>query len=169
MFSAATSGSRPLLPPASKRGHSSKLACTARGGERPQTGGKKWVPGPSSPAYFWLCFWVGEHKRAARSGKDENLCWLRSPALHSARGLLWLHRALVWQVVPDPPHVLSRLSWNRLVMRDSSEELRPAGLPGKPQKSSHSPWVLTREGKYKNSDWQKTNYCWVRALCHCLL
>lgn len=65
--------------------------------------------------------------------------------------------------------VLSSLSWSSLVMRDSSEELRPVGLRGKPQKSSHSPWVLTREGKYKNSDWQKTNCCWVRALCHCLL
>lgn len=70
--SAAASGSRPLLPPASKRGHGSKLACTARDGEWPQTRGKRWVPGPSSPACFWLCSWLGEHERAAHSGKDES-------------------------------------------------------------------------------------------------
>lgn len=101
--SAAIVGLRPLLLPDSKRGHDSKLACTVRAGERPRTRGESRVLGPSSPGYFWFCYRLGKHEGAARGGEAESLCWHKLPALHSARGLLWLCRGFAWQVVPDRP------------------------------------------------------------------
>lgn len=126
--SAAVSGSRPLLP-ASKRGHGSKLACTVRAGERPWTRGESRVLGPSSPGYFRLCYWLGEHERAARGGEAESLCWHISPALHSVRGLPWLRTAGGARC----SSALCGLSWSSLGRKVGPEELRPAGLPGEPQ------------------------------------
>jgi len=126
MSSAAILGSRPLLPPASKRGHDSKLACTVRAGEQPWTGGESRVLGPSSPGCFWLCYRLGEHERAACGSEAESLCWHRSPASHSAPGLLWLHRGFARQVVPDAPRHFAGLagaSWACRSVQKSSDLL----------------------------------------------
>lgn len=60
----------------------------------------------------------------ARVSRAQSLCCHKSPALHSARDLLWVFTA------GGAQSMLCRFSSNRQV---SPEELRPAGLPGKQQ------------------------------------